>query len=317
MKFVVEHGILMDHRQRFSFENLLHYYKFYYSPSSFKYPVNTDRLLRLANLMGIDVNDQMEKLALHRAADIKNEKQVELLLETGAFDVNARNTQNNTPLHLAFNYPGFDKSRVNKIARLLVDRGIKFKRHCFGKNYSETYFFFFVTIFSIKFVQITKGADIRAVNDFGYTPMHLAMKNGYVESVDMLLAKITGLNEKKFKGNSGLENWLANNDDEPIELICELSVATILGYDEVADRLIDLGYNDEQKEDFFQLRKIPLYYAVTEKRVNIAKMLIEVACHRLGLIIIISFFFLILVYLAHLFCLRLNVLKIFNMKCIH
>lgn len=100
-----------------------------------------------------------------------------------------------------------------------------------------------------------------------------------------ILVKITGVDESKLKppemfvgsyqNDPGIKNWL-DNYEEAYKLD-ELTVASILGYEEVVEKLIDMGYGVKSKNSL-KLLKSPLYYALYARQLITIKYLVEIGC---------------------------------------
>ncbi|MGI2298458.1 ankyrin repeat domain-containing protein [Candidatus Cardinium hertigii] len=147
-----------------------------------------------ANAIGLDLNNARNEAGntpLHLAVIDNNLENLETLLREPATNVNARNASGNTPLHLAVAYrrlsivqrlliiPGIDLNVINNIGSTPLD--VVLNRVLFTFNYHN------------------------AGNEVGNTPLHLAVIDNNLVSVESLLSEPgTNVNARNASGNTPL-----------------------------------------------------------------------------------------------------------------
>lgn len=142
--------------------------------------------VRMLIRAGADVNKRSEKswIPLHHASCSENSEIVRLLLECGS-EINALTGENETPLHLAAT------RGLPEIIELLVNAGamINFK----GK-YSNTplidaasSYFYQSQTNALKLIEL--NADVTTSDNFGYSPLHYAVRRKKEKLIELLISK--------------------------------------------------------------------------------------------------------------------------------
>lgn len=215
-----------------------------------------DSLFRLRNLKNIDIqeiielvklgadvdvrDDYSQRTFLHEACDrYRNMELVKTLIDNCA-DVNARDKDDNTPLHLAL------KTRKVELIKLLIDKGadmnasnndgytplllaLKFGLYYLnillnsGADVNARYKDYNTLLHllcknddiiraagmngNIELVNIliNKGADIHARDKYQNTPLHMACKNGNIELANILINKGADINAENAFGEIPLD----------------------------------------------------------------------------------------------------------------
>jgi len=170
-----------------------------------------------------------------------------LLIERGA-DVNARNSDRETPLHLA------SSACRAAIAKLLVDNGADANAR--DEN-GETPLHKAVRADCISVVKLLleKGADVNARGEDGWTPLHGAASWGHAEVAKLLLEH--GANVHAKYGDSDLT---------------PLHIAAAKGRVEVARLLLEHGA-DVNARDVHDAT--PLHFAAAGGHAEVARLLLE------------------------------------------
>jgi len=116
---------------------------------------------------------------IHDAAKKGDIERVEALLAETPEQVNAKDENDETPLHLAV------RRGYNEVIGLLL----------------------------------AQGADVNAKNEAGVTPLHTAVQEGYKEVVRLLVAKGADVNAKTNKGDTPLYEAVRQGDKEVVQLL--------------------------------------------------------------------------------------------------
>ena len=136
--------------------------------------------LLIANGADINAVNTQQNTPLHEAINNKNDEVSELLIIKGA-DIHKQNIIGNSPLHIAAH-----KSR-RAIAELLIDRGADLE--C--KQTAQMTPLNLVTLttndYAMVKLLIEKGADVNTVNKNGATPLVNAAEIGSLDVIDLLL----------------------------------------------------------------------------------------------------------------------------------
>ncbi|OXU31849.1 hypothetical protein TSAR_016758 [Trichomalopsis sarcophagae] len=211
----------------------------------------------LENGANVDAVDIGGSTALHIAVDTKDEKLAKVLIEAGA-QVNARDEYGNTPLHVLLLTAQEDccnEDRLERMAALLIDRGV----------------------------------NVDEQNDNQETPLHFALFRGNPVIVNLLLDHNAALSTLWHTQKGSLpflhESPACNYGPEVCgdnieEAFTPMNVAAALGHTNVVQLLLNCGV-DVEEENFtgsHDVLKTPLYFAVKNKRYEVAKMLLDAGC---------------------------------------
>ncbi|MDA7660417.1 ankyrin repeat domain-containing protein [Verrucomicrobia bacterium] len=169
---------------------------------------------------GEDVNEKSSMGTLLHIAVRQNLKEIVELLITKGADVNAKAFQIGddaekgrgiTPLHYAA-IDGFEE-----IAKLLIESGAEVNANANGRTPLH-----FATLFNQKVLAeflIANGADVNAKEDFGDSPLMVAVKRGNNEIIKLLTDKGADALQVYFNEKDSLLFKAANNTD--IEYIAQ------------------------------------------------------------------------------------------------
>ncbi len=208
---------------------------------------------------------------LHMAASFGHGDVVKYFCEIG-MDVNKVDSYKNTPLHSA------EWEDHGKIISILLDYGadINSKNFCWGetalhnaasggnKEYAE--------------FLIGKGADVNAVDNLGYSPLHYAARMGHENIYGLLLSH--GAEHDVFTASAmGLLEEVKEIVDRDPELVnakdperTPLHYAVTAGHLDVCRFLVDHNADVEAKDDD---GRTPFLLAVMNNDLEIAALLIE------------------------------------------
>ncbi|XP_031785037.1 ankyrin-1 isoform X2 [Nasonia vitripennis] len=211
----------------------------------------------LENGANVDAVDIGGSTALHIAVDTKDEKLVKVLIEAGA-QVNARDEYGNTPLHVLLLTAQEDccnEDRLERMAALLIDRGV----------------------------------NVNEQNDNQETPLYFALFRGNPVIVNLLLDHNATLSTLWHTQKGSLrflhESPACNYDPEVCgdnleESFTPLNVVAALGHTNVVQLLLNCGVDVEEGNftGSHDVLKTPLYFAVKNRRYEVAKMLLNAGC---------------------------------------
>jgi ankyrin repeat protein len=132
---------------------------------------------------------------------------VKRLIDAGA-DVNARNLDGNTPLHLACLWGHMD------IVRLLIETGAELNTRD-DSDCTPLHLTCFRGLTEIARFLIEHGADVNASNDYGRTLLHRACSNGRPGIVRLLLEHGADVDARNKRGETPLNLTLQLPRDNP------------------------------------------------------------------------------------------------------
>ena len=197
----------------------------------------------------INISDHKQRTALHMAADLGDDDIVDALIKRPDVNLNVRNENGYTPLHIAAGR-GREQS-----ARLLIDA----------------------------------GADINIPDHKQRTALHMAADWGYDDIVDALIKRPdVNINSRDGDGLTSLHIAADNGRAASARLLIDagadinisdhkqrtaLHMAADLGYDDIVDALIkrpDVNINPRYEDG-----NTPLHIAVDNRRTESARLLID------------------------------------------
>ncbi|WP_341816496.1 ankyrin repeat domain-containing protein [Wolbachia endosymbiont (group A) of Agelastica alni] len=222
---------------------------------------------------GADVNavNQNGWAPLHFAAIEGHTETVKALIEKGA-DVNAVEEDKRTPLHLAI------ENGHAEIEKLLIENGAivdECTLLCFAAKNGDT---------EMVKALIEKGADVNAVNQNGWTPLHLAIENGHTEIEKLLIENGAIVDEYtllRFAAKIGHTEMVkaliekgVNVNAVDIMGYTSLHFAAKNGHTETVNALIENGA-DVEAVDINGHGYTPLHFAAKNGHTEVVKALIE------------------------------------------
>ncbi|EAY13876.1 ankyrin repeat protein, putative [Trichomonas vaginalis G3] len=160
---------------------------------------------------GADVNaiDDLDKSALHTAAESNCKEIVEFLLSHGANVDAIEKTNGETPLHKV--------AEINnpEIAELLISHGANVN----ATNYGDETPLHLASNWNCEDtakVLIDHGADVNAKAELGRTPLHCAAKYNSYETAELLISHGADINAKDLYGITVLQ-YASRKDSEDVE----------------------------------------------------------------------------------------------------
>lgn len=181
---------------------------------------------------------------IHMAAEMGVSRQVKRFLDKG-IDINAKNKEGETPLHLAMFYGG------KSLVEFLITNGAQVNAKA---NNGETPLHIAAHGNDVEMITILLkyGADINAQDNFGDTPLREAARRGCTAAVEYLIKNGADVNIKNKRNQTPIFE------------------AVWYGYDDIAKLLLDNG----AEIDFYDANgRSPLSISIEEKCQNIEHML--------------------------------------------
>ena len=240
------------------------------------------RLSLIMMMLVIFANGCKDK-SLHEAIAVHDLKTVERLIHNGA-DLNARNENGETPLHIA--------SHVNRvdIAKLLVLNGADINaKSAFGWTPLHSACIDSRLTASVAEFLILTGADIHARTADDATPLHAAARGGHSGTVKLLIEKGADVNARTKVGDTPL-HWAAQrgkyDQEGTVKVLlsagAEVLVKNRVGFTPLEDALawknqkvadlladtIDLDALDDSGDT-------PLHWAIRKHNLKMVKLFIE------------------------------------------
>ena len=250
---------------------------------------DTDRIQELVSI-GCDVNavdpaDGEEQTPLHKAAMYGHKKSVKLLLENNA-NANQHDKNGHTPIQTAIIYGG-----DFQVIEALIEKTDLLKEDKNGQNVLHVAVKFHqVDVINLILGHEQVAALIASVSEDGFTPLHLAVSLGHLDTVESFLNKLsidittTVSNGKNVLHLAAMTNNLAlmvlllkskdascliNQPDS--QMITPLHDAARCGQLNQVTLLLDKGAMASITSDGYS----PLHYACQEGHLTVAKKLLE------------------------------------------
>jgi len=215
-------------------------------------------LLTASLCWGFQNNQPQSYKAIHEAVIKGSLKDVIRLLEKGV-DVNAKDNNGATPLHVAVR---FGQKEVKEKAELLIAKGadVNARDNLGWTPLAEAVYWGFKDLAELV---IAKGADVNAEDNNGATPLHKAARMGRKEVVELLIAKGADVNAQDDDGATPLygATRLFNKDVAELLIVKGADVnatdtygwtplhwTAIRGHKDVAELLITKGANVRAKD---------------------------------------------------------------------
>ena len=171
----------------------------------------------LGDKKNVDVLNSNGRTPLYEAAKRGRLKVVSLLIEKGA-NVNARGRKTGFyPLHIAAEQKHLD------VVRLLLDSGAEIE--AFNK-YNQTPLFqvswqVWHTDVEVARYLIKRGAKVNVKDNKGFTPLHMAVMNGYVNLIPLLLNSGANIDALDNNGTSPLFRAIHKKQYEAMKILLE------------------------------------------------------------------------------------------------
>jgi ankyrin repeat protein len=170
------------------------------------------------NAVNTDGNTPLHMTA-QKAILMQNLKLAELLIDKGA-NVNAVNTDGNTPLYYVASRPDRTEKNENRtlLAELLIKNGADVKA-LNGKNTTILHVAILMQNLKLAELLIDKGANVNAVNTDGNTPLHMAARNKNLKAVELLIDKGANVNAVNKDENTPLHVATRKKNLEVVKLL--------------------------------------------------------------------------------------------------
>lgn len=163
----------------------------------------------------IDIKGDLDRSILHLAAQFGSMKIIKHLIEQ-KFDVNIKDKYGYTPLHLTA------LNENSEAIQYLIKKGAKVDE---APSYIDKMTPLLYSIDNGWFLEniktlIDNGANIKAKDANGRTPLHIAVKSGYIEIVEYLIEKGADVDTLNNRGLSALDVAKEyDNVDDIIDLL--------------------------------------------------------------------------------------------------
>jgi ankyrin repeat protein len=185
----------------------------------------------------VDARDHEGRTALHRAAHMWYRDVAELLLARGA-DVNARDKTSSTPLHATTrnDLSGLIRA-MDAIDALMAKSGSGLPTRPSARMGRE----------NVASLLVAKGANVRAVNGEGMTPLHYVTMSRNTSMMTFLLEKGADVNAKDGKGESPLHKAALEGFREEASLLTAQGADVQAKNNEGRTALHEAGYNGDNE----------------------------------------------------------------------
>jgi len=172
----------------------------------------TSKAVKLFIETDVNANHNKDETLLHYAAKVGNLDVMRLLLGKG-IDVNVKQNDGTTPLHLASLY-----NIDSNVVKFLLDNGADVNAK---SDYGTTPLHSVANRDSFEAVKLflENGADSNAKDNHGYTSLHYAAHKGSVNVIKLLLEKGADVDGKTNKGEKALDIATRHNRKYVIEIL--------------------------------------------------------------------------------------------------